>query len=297
MSKPGLLRHETTDRSPWADELLNLVRAAAGGLLFGVPLLYTMEVWWTGSHTEPQQMLLILTLIFVPLLALNTTAGFRTTRDVRLVDAVEDSIKAVAVGLVVTGTVLWLLRQVTTDMPLAMVLGRVVNECVPFCLGIGVARFLLQGDPGMNDEGGEDRPDGSSETGEALGSNAADIGATALGATFIGLSIAPTDEVPMLASGMSPAWQLLLMGASLLLSYAVVFVAGFSGQGRRHQQRGVFQRPVTETLITYLVALLVSLVLLWTFQRGVAPSGDLLARVVVLGLPAAVGGAVGRLAI
>ena len=101
----------------------------------------------------------------------------------------------------------------------------------------------------------------------------------------------------MLASAMSPGWQVLVVAASLALSYAVVFVAGFSGQGRRIRQSGLFQRPVTETLITYLAALAVSAVLLWVFQRELGPPADLLARVVVLGLPAAVGGAVGRLAI
>jgi len=165
------------------------------------------------------------------------------------------------------------------------VLGSVVNECIPFCLGVGVARFLLQGDPGM------------AEDEEDLRGSAADIGATALGAAFVGLSIAPTDEVPMLASAMSPAWQVLLVAATLIISYTVVFVAGFSGQDRRRRHHGVFDRPATETLVTYLVALAVAAGLLWVFQRGVSPPSDLLARVVVLGLPASVGGAVGRLAL
>jgi putative integral membrane protein (TIGR02587 family) len=263
-----------------------------------VPLLYTMEVWWVGSHTEPQQMLLILAALLVPLLALNTTAGFREARDVRVVDALEDSVQAIAVGIVVTAAVLFLLRQVTVDMPLASVLGRIVNECIPFCLGVGVARLLLQGDPGMGDDAEGEADGAATSTGRtALDSSAADLGATALGAAFVGLSIAPTDEVPMVASGMSPGWLVLAVAASLLVSYAVVFVAGFSGQDRRHRQRGVFQRPVTETLVTYVVALVVAAVLLWVFQRDLGPPADLLARVVVLGLPAAVGGAVGRLAL
>lgn len=295
---------ESGDRSgsPWRDELIDLVRAAAGGLLFGVPLLYTMEVWWIGSHTTPEQMLMILALLFVPLLALNLTAGFRTSRDVEVSTALADSVEAIAVGLVVTTAVLVLLRQVTVETPLAMALGRVVNECIPFCLGIGVARFLLQGDPGMRSdadgsEGTAREPGEPDASDEVADSSAADIGATALGATFIGLSIAPTDEVPMVASAMSPTWQILVVAASLLASYAIVFVAGFSGQDQRHQQHGVFQHPLTETVVTYLIALLVSALLLWTFQRDLGPPTDLLARVVVLGLPAAVGGAVGRLAI
>jgi len=272
-------------RQSWAQEGRDLIRAASGGLLFGVPLLYTMEVWWLGSHTAPGQMLLTLALLFVALLGLNATAGFRSTRDVSVVEAAEDAIESIAVGIVATTVVLVVLRQIALDTPVSTVLGSVVNECIPFCLGVGVARFLLQGDPGM------------AEDEEDLRGSAADIGATALGAAFVGLSIAPTDEVPMLASAMSPAWQVLLVAATLIISYTVVFVAGFSGQDRRRRHHGVFDRPATETLVTYLVALAVAAGLLWVFQRGVSPPSDLLARVVVLGLPASVGGAVGRLAL
>lgn len=282
---------------PWKIELIDLVRGASGGLLFGVPLLYTMEVWWVGSHTRPEQMLVLLGLLAVPVLLLNLTAGFRTTRDVRLLDAVADTIEAVAIGLVVTFGVLVLLREVSLDTPLTTGLGKVLYESVPFCLGIGVARFLLEGDSGMG--GDDDDPSASGEEPDEsmLNLSVADIGATAVGAAFIGLSVAPTDEVPMLASAMSPSWLLLVMAASLATSYAIVFVAGFSRQSERHAQRGLFQRPVTETVITYLVALLVAALLLWLFQRDLDPPSDLLGRVVVLSFPATVGGAVGRLAI
>lgn len=283
--------------SAWRDELLDLARAASGGLLFGIPLLYTMEVWWIGSHTDPGQMLIILAVLFVPLLALNMTAGFRSVREVRATDAVGDAIEALAVGLVTTTLVLVVLRQITVDTPVTVVLGRVVNECIPFCLGVGVARFLLEGDPGMNDDDADMRDGDTSADRQQLNSNIADIGATALGAAFIGLSIAPTDEVPMLASSMSAAWQLVVIAASLTISYVVVFVAGFSGQGERRRQRGLFQHPVTETVVTYLVALAVAGTLLWAFRREVVPAPALFTQVVVLGLPAAVGGSVGRLAL
>jgi uncharacterized membrane protein len=87
------------------------------------------------------------------------------------------------------------------------------------------------------------------------------------------------------------------MAASLVVSYAIVFVAGFSNQDRRHLQEGPFQRPITETVVCYLIALTTALALLWMFQQGMRPWPELLAQTVVLGLPAAVGGAAGRLAI
>jgi putative integral membrane protein (TIGR02587 family) len=285
---------------PWRAEVIALVRAASGGLLFGVPLLYTMEVWWTGSHTTPRQMLAVLALLSLPVLALNKTTGFRKSRDVRTRDAVADTIEALAVGIVVTAVVLVLLQEITPDTGLRSGLGKVVYEAVPFCLGVGVARHFLHGGRAAPD----DSSDGSATDGAADGEDESalhptlsDLGATVLGATFISLSIAPTDEVPMIASAMSPAWLLALVAMTLLTSYAIVFAADFHGQEGRNTQEGAFQRPITETLVSYLVSLVVAGLLLWLFQRGVRPSADLVTRIVVLGFPAAVGGAAGRLAV
>ena len=301
---------------PWRKEGLDVVRAASGGLLFGVPLLYTMEVWWTGSRSQPPAMALVVVLLLIPVFVLNQTGGFRETPDHRVRDAVADTVEAVALGLVVTTVVLVLLREITTQTPLAAALGKVVYESIPFCLGIGVARLFLHGDrdgddgddgddgagPGdgrnaRDDRGtGDEDDDDDDDTGRSRGT-LADLGATSLGAVFIALSIAPTDEVPTLASAMTPAWLLVVVGASLLVSYAIVFVAGFTNQDERHAHRGIFQRPLTETIVSYLLALVMSLLLLWCFQRGFEPWTDVVTRVVVLGLPAAVGGAAGRLAI
>lgn len=302
-------RKEATPTS-WEQEGRDLARAVSGGLLFGVPLLYTMEVWWLGAHTSPGQMLITLALLFAALLGLNATVGFRDTRDLSIIEAAEDTLEAIAIGIVTTTLVLVVLRQITLETSLPSGLGSVVNECIPFCLGIGVARYLLQGDPGLSeddtaeddtaeDDTAEDdtTENGASEDEATLRGSLADVGATALGATFVGLAIAPTDEVSMLAAAMGPAWQVVVLVGTLAMSYMVVFIAGFAGQDRRHQHQGIFDRPLTETFVTYLVALAVSAVLLWVFQRGISPPSDFFARVVVLGLPASVGGAVGRLAL
>lgn len=276
------------EAGPWWGELLAVVRAMSGGLLFGVPLLYTMEVWWVGSHTAPAQVAVVLGLLAVPVFVLNHTDGFRASRDVRLRDAVADTLEAVAVGIVATAGVLVLLRELTRSTPIDVALGKVVYESVPFCLGVGVARHFLGGDRSR-----ADADDGSAAGGSAT---VADLGATTIGAVFISLSIAPTDEVPLIASAMTPGWLLALMAASLATSYAVVFVAGFSGQDKRHSHEGALQRPITETVVCYLLALIIAAALLWVFQRGLQPWTDLVARAVVLGFPAAVGGAAGRLA-
>lgn len=293
---------DSADQGEWKAELVAVIRAGSGGLLFGAPLLYTMEIWWVGEHTDPGQMLLILLVLAAVLVVLNLTAGFRSRRDVRLRDAASDTVKALAIGLLVTSAVLIMLREVTIATPLLSAMGKIVNESVPFCLGIGVARFLLSGDPGLSEEDdGEDdtTQDSAQDTPptKPLTASVADVGATVLGATFIGLSIAPTDEVPMLTAAMDPPWLVVVLATSLVTSYAIVFVAGFARQGQRHEQEGIFQSPGVETIVTYLASLVVAALLLWMFQRDVWPASDFLDRVIVLGFPATIGGAAGRLAL
>lgn len=280
--------HRGRARGPWSEELTDLVRAVSGGMLFGVPLLYTMEVWWVGSYSGAGELATVLVLLVVPLLALNTAAGFRSSRDVRFRDAVGDTVEGLAIGIVVSAVVLALLREIDGPIWSGGVLGKMLYEAVPFCLGIGVARHFLHGD---RSGPGDDGDDG------VVNATVADLGATAVGAVFVSLSIAPTDEVPMITSSMDPAWLLLVVAASLVVSYSIVFVAGFVGQDQRLDNPGIVQRPLSETVVCYVVALLVSAVLLWLFQRGGPPWGDYFARTIVLGLPAAVGGAAGRLAV
>jgi len=291
---------------PWRAEALDLVRAASGGLLFGVPLLYTMEVWWAGTTAPSWTLLALVLLLFVPVLVMNRTAGFRARRDARWRDAGADAVEAVAVALVITAAVLVLIRELTPDTPLGAGLGKVIYEAVPFCLGIGVARHLLAGNrssdgddasPGDASSGDADDSDISSDDDDRASATLGDLAATVIGAVFVSLSIAPTDEVPMITSAMTPIWLLAMVAASLLVSYGIVFVAGFSRQDERNAHEGLVQHPLTETVASYLIALLVALVLLSLFQGAIQPWPDLLAQTIVLGLPAAVGGAAGRLAV
>ena len=288
------------ERGPWAREGVDVVRAVSGGLLFGVPLLYTMEVWWIGTYTQPERLFGILGLTFVAVFLLNRTSGFRTTKDIRFADAAMDAVEAVALGIVSVTFILFLLQEITLTTPLQEAMGKIAYEATPFGIGIALAHHFLrrgraQGDDDEEEGDGDERDGGA----DSLRATAADIGATVIGAIFVAFNIAPTDEIPMLAGTMS-AWALLaVVAVSLVLSFCIVFVAGFSNEEQRHQQQGILQHPVTETVACYLLALLVAGAMLWFFQRldSTSPLGEILADVVVLGLPASVGGAAGRLAV
>lgn len=271
----------------WAEEGTDIVRAVSGGLLFGIPLLYTMEVWWVGTYTEPSRVLAVLLLTFLPVWFLNRTSGFRTGKEVTLADAAMDSIETVAIGIVSAALLLFMFKEISFSTPLAEAVGKISFEAMPFGIGIALAQHFLRGP----------RSDRSKRK-DQLHATVADIGATVVGAIFVAFNIAPTDEVPMIANALGPYSLLALMVVSLAVSFCIVFVAGFSDQDSRRSQQGIFQHPISETVACYLVALVSSFVMLWYFQRldVSAPWQETLSHVIVLGLPASVGGAAGRLA-
>lgn len=297
----------------WQNELEDLIRGASGGFLFGIPLLYTMEVWWIGSYTDPPLMLVILFVTFAVVFLLNRTDGFRQISPDRPLQAAMDSIEAVAIGTVCVTCTLLLLREITGSTPLDEALGKIVLEGVPFSIGVALARSLMSGD--RYDNGADEQDTDSERSSERSSENStfhgrwqrqenynatlADIGATLVGTIIIAFNVAPTDEVSMLTAAASPPWLIAIIIVSLLLSYCIVFLAGFTTQQQRFQQQGPFQHPLTETMVTYLVSLVAAALMLWFFHRlsFADPWTSWLEQTIILGLPAAIGGAAGRLTV
>ena len=265
-----------------------------GGMLFGIPLLFTLEVWGIGAAATPLAMFFVVLATLVLAALLVHTGGFRASIERTLLGVLREAIEAVAVGVVAAVSVLVLLREITLASPLADALGKVVYEAAPFAIGAAVACHLL-----VRSRDEVDGEMAASDDRGSAGGTVADVGSTLVGALFVALNIAPTEEVPRLAASSSPPVLLAIAAASLVVSYAIVFEAGFGDQASRREQRGFLQHPVTETAVAYLVALLAAAGMLFFF--GVLHTGDpwplVLNHVVMLGLPAAVGGAAGRLAI
>ena len=290
------LRARRSTAADWRREASDLVRGASGGFLLGVPLFYTMEVWWIGSWVHPRWMLGALLLSLVVVVALNRTSGFRDTRATNWRDAAVDGVEMVVVGLLCAAAVLGILREITLDTSLEEAMGKIVFEAIPFAFGAALARqFLPRGD---HDEDADDSPL-DAPGGLAISQTLSDAGAAAVGAMVLCLPIAPTDEIPMIASAVTPPGLLLMAVASLLISYAIVFEADFADQEGRSRHEGPFQGPFAETAGSYLISLVVSAAALLFLQR-MGPDQDWttwLSYTVILGLPATIGGAAGRLAV
>jgi putative integral membrane protein (TIGR02587 family) len=279
--------------SSWYEEIRGIVRAFSGAFLFGVPLLYTMEMWWIGEIARPIDLLRMLAVVLVANFGLVTAAGFK--HGTSLFSHIEQTVTAVAVGALAGAAILLMMNQINADDAPLTILGKIVLQVLPLSIGASLASIVFDG--GKDREGDDDDEQGSRMPGvwHALFN---DVGATAIGAMFIASSIAPTEEVPTLAAKMQYAHLLALIGMTLVIGYIVVFASGFDPAAKRDREH-LFQHPATETALSYLVALVVSFAVRVLMKQVHAddPPAWVLTQTLVLGLPAMVGGAAGRIAV
>ncbi|MGB5916667.1 MAG: TIGR02587 family membrane protein [Phormidesmis sp.] len=294
---------ERPTRSFWVEEFQAILRGAAGSFLFGIPLLYTVEVWAIGSSTNSLRLLAVQAVTFVVVLLLTQIEGFRRSLTINPIETVLESIEALGIGIICAAIALLILRRITLETPLSEALGKLVFEGVPFSLGVTLARSTLARRRSSQRRTLEAdtfslsaAPVSFGNIGTALGDTLGDIDATLIGAIVIAFSIAPTEEIALIAADLPPLWLILVMAASLLISYVIVFASGFTDRLER-ARRGLLLSPLTETLVAYIVVLAASALMLVFFQQlaGDDPWQEWLSSIIVLGLPASVGGAAGRI--
>lgn len=301
-------RQRKRKNSPLRHEINDLVRGVCGGFLFGIPLLYTMEVWWIGSSVSPSQLAGVLLTTLLGTYLLSRTGGFRKSRATTEKEALTDAVEAIALGMFCAFTMLVVLRQVIFETRLSGAIGQVIFESVPFSLGVALAnQFLRNVEASDDSERSEAAPAEQSAPSKIdhffpednLNETISDIGATLLGALIVAFSIAPTDEVTVLVAAIEGPWLLLTVFVSLLLSYSIVFQANFTRQEQRRLQPGFFQGPLSETVFSYLLSLIAAGLMLSFFGKldPSAPIEIAFRQILILGLPATIGGAAGRLAV
>jgi putative integral membrane protein (TIGR02587 family) len=286
--------------SAWRQEVSDFVRALSGAFLFGTPLLFTMEMWDLGATVAPWRLLLFLLVALLASAGLAYSTGFRHQEGhPSLVASLEEAVDAVAVGVVASVCVLLALNRISLGDPPGVAAGKVAVQTVPLALGASVASavFARGGRRGDDEQGSSGGSGGAARAGPGpWTATLIDVGATMVGAVFVCVSIVPTDEVPLLASGMTYWHELALIALTLVVSYAIVFASGFDPEGNERPE-GILQHPLSETAVAYVVSLAISLVALVLFNRVTPgePLGFAVAQTLVLAFPAAVGGAAGRL--
>lgn len=276
-----------------------MLRAVAAGAIVGIPLLYTMEMWWHGMILPESHLLIVLGAILFFNFLFSLFSGFR--EETSPASAAMEAVTAVGIGILFSAVILWLVGEFRMGQSTGEILGRIVFEAAPVSIGVSFANAQIQGKSRTGEDGeGEAPPPGPSGTLPErerlqLRADLKDAGATAAGAAVFALNIAPTEEVIMIATRL-PYWQVVVMlFATLVLGYVILFASGFE----EHQVfvPCVFQHPVAETVVVGAISLAVAACLLFLLgQRELmGHPTTFLASVVTLGLPATVGGAAGRL--
>ena len=290
---------KTTQQSPFRTELRHLMHELGGAFLFGMPFLYTMEIWWRGNTAGPPRMLAALALTFIALVVLERAATARSGRSVPWSRVLIEATEALAIGLVAAAAGLFLIGFLELDSGLHATIGRLCLEGLPFSLGVGLADFLLGEKENGHDKSSEGQSVEHKKNGDMRDRVIVRAGATALGATVIALTLASTEEIPIIATRLGYPNVLGIVAASLVISYIIVFASNFVATEARREHLGGFNAPLVETTISYMISLVMAGGMLWLYQQiSLTDSPDLWASyVVVLGLPASVGGAAGRLAV
>ena len=275
----------------WADERDAFIRAFAGAFIFGVPLLFTMEMWWIGEHGDARKLLALLGVALLANFGLAYAAGFK--RETTFVSHVDEAVDAMAVGIAGAAIMLTILNQIRPGDPIGSIVGKIALQAVPLSIGASAAnQVFTEGRSRHGNGNGEQSGDDPMPAWQGLFS---DVGATAIGGVFVGASIAPTDEIPMIAAALD-YWHLIAVVAfSLLLSYGIVFASGFDLQ----RAEGPFQHPFTDTMLSYLVSLVISFIALYLFNQVMLddPLLTIVEQVIVLSVPTTIGGAAGRLVV
>lgn len=267
--------------------LVGLARAAGGALIFSLPLLMTMELWWLGFYMGRLQ-LALLTLVTFPLLVLlSHYVGFERTFDWR--EDVVDALAAYAVAVIMAVVLHPLLVIAAPGDSFSEIIGKIALQAVPGAIGALLALSQLgqaQEEDGSRRRHWQEEPSYPRELFLML-----------LGALFLSLNLAPTEEMVLIGHRMPPLYSLLLVVLSLLLMHAFVYSVEFRGQhdpGNGHP--GHARLFLHYTVAGYGIVLLTSLFILWTFGRfeGVGML-DVVAITVVLAFPASIGAAAARL--
>lgn len=280
----------TTRSSPNREYALGLARAFGGAIIFGLPLLMTMEMWLLGFAANPARLLLFMAVNFIVLVGLSRFGGFEHT--VTLFEDVMDALAAYGVGVLSSAAVLALFDLLQPNMPLDQAVGMIAIQSIPASFGAMLARKQL---------GAGDGSDGGDEDEEHAARSAGYGGQLFLmmaGALFLAFNAAPTEEIILIVFKMTAWHSLALIVVSIVLLHALVFAVGLAGQEQVAEGYGFGRAFLAYTIPGYGIALLVSFYVLWTFGR--ADGGELsviAGAAVVLGFPAAIGAAIARLVV
>lgn len=277
------------EKTPFRQSLKEYGRGIIGGLLFSLPIIYTMEVWWTGFIASPEKLLAYVVATFLLLLGYNKFAGMR--KDASFWEICRDSVEEIGLAFIATFLFLCLIDRINLGMSLYEIAGKTIVESMIMAIGISVGTAQL----GQKNDGNSGMEDDKKHTQTKDRDDYFQISILSIcGAVLVASSVAPTDEILVIGIESSPVQLLLMVFVSLLLSAVTMYFSDFRGalNGARD-----IEKIGLHVMIGYMVALLVSVALLWFFGRLHYSVHAIIALTIVLAIPATIGASAGRLLI
>lgn len=276
-------------------------RGITGGLLFSVPMLYTMELWWAGFIADPVPLMLYFIVGIFLLLVYNHYVGLRNEHT--FIEGLLESIEEMGMAILLTLFILWITGRIAPEMSSLEISGKIIVEAVTVAIGISVGKSQLAGvennnshdikDAGVNDKSQNSEGLPSKETHLIRSINMA-----LCGAILVASNVAPTEEVVVIALQSPPFKIMGIALISIVIGGAVLYHINFKGSKQWILKPNSHWDVVAGSAIMYSVALLSSAFMLWFFGRfdGISFYG-IIAQTVVLAFPAALGASAGRLLI
>lgn len=264
--------------------LRSLARAAAGAIVFGFPLLMTMEMWWLGFYIDRLRLLLFMIVNLLFLVPLVHFVGFERTGS--WAEDALDAVVAFGIGAITSVVLLGLFGLLEPGMPVSEIAGKVAVQTVPASFGAALAR----GQFGSGQQETQEKEQRAGYLGQLF--------IMAAGALFLTFNVAPTEEMILIGFKMTPLLSMGLVLLSIALLHAFVYAVGFTGQEEMPEGIGPMGGVISYSVAGYGVAVLISVYVLWTFGRTDGASlGQIAMMTSVLGFPAALGAASARLII
>lgn len=262
-------------------ETRDLARGVAGALFVSLPLLFTEEMWLTARDIS-DWVLLVFLLISLGLNRLYLEfSGFRHRQWSK--SKWWDAVVAMGIGMFASALTLAVTGIIGPSLDFHLAVKLIGLETIPMSMGAAVA---------INQLGGGD---GAEVDQTAFGIDAQVLLGSFLGGFLFAFNIAPTQETTLIVQGQN--WWLVLATAliSLGISYLTVAIAQF--EQRDLSDRKFITSDWFEAVLAYLLAFVLSMILLWVFGYGTPldPIEVWLPQTVALSYATALGGAGGEI--
>jgi putative integral membrane protein (TIGR02587 family) len=216
---------------------------------------------------------------FAILLLFNRTVGSHPEASGR--EVFMESVEEMGLGFITAFVVLHLIGRIHLGMPWPEMTGKVTVEALVTSIGVSIGTVQF----------GPEESSGPSRSIPILGQ----VAIAFCGAIFIAASIAPTEEVLLIAVESSPERALRMLVAALVLS-AVILGFGELRRNRDFQPKCAIPRLLFGPVITVGVSLITATALLWFFNHLADRSFMVnLRQIATLAVPGTLGAAAGRI--